>query len=773
MPRLSVFTAAVLILASSVPTAEAVDFRGKILPLLADRCFACHGPDGQTREADLRLDQRANVFAERDTPLIVPGHPEKSELIRRLTASDSDERMPPSDATRQLSAKEVELIRTWIEQGAEWQELWSLEPIGQPVPPAVRAADWPRNGIDHFVLSRVEREKLRPEAEADRVRLARRATLALTGVPPTPEEVDAFLRDDSPGAYERLVDRLLASHRYGEHFARPWLDAARYADTDGYQNDRIRYMSPWRDWVIMALNEGKPFDEFTIEQIAGDMLPDATLFQQIATGFGRNHRINSEGGSIPDEWIVEYVVDRVDTVGTIWLGLTVGCARCHDHKYDPVSQREYYGLFAYFNNVAEWGLGPNNGNSPPFIKVPASWPNLSDEENRLITPPPYKLVTTQTSVVRPKPGDKTTTMVMHELKERRPTYLLQRGQYDLPDKTEILSPSVPQSLRLSGESGEAERNRSPKDRLELARWLVDPSNPLPARVTVNRHWQHFFGGGLVRTTENFGTQGEQPSHPQLLDWLASELIRSGWDTKRLHRLIVTSSTFRQSSRLTPKKDWLDPENRLLARGPRFRLPAHVIRDQALAASGLLVERIGGISVKPYMPPGIWRSISNNKYQRGKGPDLYRRSIYTYWRRTIPPPTMMAFNSADREVCIVRKDKTNTPLQALTLMNNVAFVEAARFLAERMIREGGSEATGQIEHGFRLVTGRLPDANELISLRSSFEKLHPLFESNEAAARSLLATGERPRDVSLDVVRHAALTMVANVILNLDEAITLE
>lgn len=754
---------------------EPVDFRGQVLPLLADRCFACHGPDADTRQADLRLDRRENLFAKRDQRLIVPGAPEQSELMRRLITSDPDERMPPVEATRQLSAEEVELIRTWIEQGAEWQELWSLQPLRVDGPPEVRGRDWGHNAIDQFVLARLERKKLLPQREASRSRLARRVTIALTGLPPTPGEVDSFLRDSSPNAYERLVDRLLASHRYGEHFARPWLDAARYADTDGYQNDRIRYMSPWRDWVIMALNEGKPFDEFTIEQIAGDMLPNATLFQQIATGFGRNHRINSEGGSIPDEWIVEYVVDRVDTVGTIWLGLTVGCARCHDHKYDPVSQREYYGLFAYFNNIAEWGLGPNHGNSPPFIKVPDSWPNLRDEENRLISPPPYELVTTQTSVVRPKPGDRSTAMVMQERAVPRPTYLLQRGQYDRPDKSEVLPPSIPESLWKTGGSSHAnpQKTPAPKDRLGFARWLVDPSNPLPARVTVNRHWQHFFGTGLVRTTENFGTQGETPSHPDLLDWLAAELIRSDWDLKRIHRLIATSATFRQSSQITPETERRDPENRLLARGPRFRLPAHVIRDQALAASGLLVERIGGPSVKPYMPPGIWRSISNNKYQQGKGADLYRRSIYTYWRRTIPPPTMMAFNSADREVCIVRKDKTNTPLQALTLMNNVAFVEAARFLAERMIREGGTEPADQIEHGFRLVTGRLPDADELSSLRRSYRNLLPLFESNEPAAKSLLATGERPRDETLHPASHAALTMVANVILNLDEAITLE
>jgi mono/diheme cytochrome c family protein len=750
---------------TSAADSAPVDFRTDVLPLLADRCFACHGPDADTREADLRFDRRESVFGNRETPLLVPGKPQASELYLRISSSDPDVHMPPPDATRQLTAEEIELIRVWIEQGAEWQEHWSFQPIERPPVPITIDPEWTRNPIDNFVLSRLDSEKLAPSPEADRTRLIRRVTLVLTGLPPTPDEIDSFLADTAPGAYERLVDRLLASHRYGEHFARAWMDAARYADTDGYQNDRTRYMWVWRDWLIRALNEGKPFDEFTIEQLAGDMLPDATLFQQIATGFSRNHRINSEGGSIPEEWIVEYVVDRVDTLGTVWLGLTVGCARCHDHKYDPVAQRDYYSLFAYFNNVPEWGLGPNNGNSPPFIEVPANWPNLRPEQNRKITPLPPDLVTTQTSVVRPKPGGAKTVMVMHELDKPRPTYLLQRGQYDSPDKSEVLSPSLPQSLNLS--------DSAPKNRLELARWLVDPANPLTARVTVNRHWQHFFGTGLVRTTENLGTQGEQPSHPQLLDWLASELLRINWDMKQLHRLIVTSATFRQSSSTSAKLRRLDPENRLLARGPRMRLTAHMIRDQALAASGLLVERIGGPSVKPYMPPRIWRSISNNKYEQGSGPDLYRRSLYTYWRRTIPPPTMMAFNSSDREVCLVRKDQTNTPLQALTLMNNVAFVEAARFLAERMLREGGSNPIDQMRHGFRLVVGRWPGPEEVRPLEETFEILHEHYAAHPDAAVELLGIGERPRDKRLDPVDHAALTMVANVVLNLDETVTLE
>lgn len=743
-----------------------VDFTRQVQPLLADRCFACHGPDEETRDADLRLDLRSSVFERQaGDPLIVPGDPAASVLLQRISSKDPEVRMPPPEATRQLNSKEIDLIRQWIDQGAHWQEHWAFISPVRPAVPAVSDSNWPRSGIDHFILSGLDQRQLVPSAEADRETLIRRVTLSLTGLPPTPEEIDRFLDDQSPDSYERLVDRLLASHRYGEHMAKPWLDAARYADTDGYQNDRIRYMWVWRDWLIQTLNDNRPFDEFTIEQLAGDMLPDATLRQQIATGFCRNHRINSEGGSIPEEWIVEYVVDRVDTLGTVWLGLTLGCARCHDHKYDPVSQKAYYRLYAYFNNVAEWGLGPNNGNSPPFIRVPDDWPRLDRTKDVKIEPAPYELVTSQVSVVRPKPGGERTAMVMAERSERRPTWLLQRGQYNMPDKSEALTPGLPDSLNSS--------DAAPADRKELAEWLVSPENPFTARVTVNRYWQHFFGTGLVKTSENFGVQGEPPVHPELLDWLALEFMESGWDVKKLHRLIVTSATYRQDSSVRPEHRERDPENRLLARGPRFRLTAHMIRDQALAVSGLLHERIGGPSVKPYAPPGIWKSISNNKYVQDHGAKLYRRSLYTYWRRTVPPPTMATFNAAEREVCLVRKDRTNTPLQALTLMNNVAFVEAARFLAERIMREAESDPASRIERGFRIVTGRRPEPAEAQPLTTAYDQFISHFESRPADALKLLATGEAARDQTLPSTEHAALTMLANILLNLDEAITLE
>jgi hypothetical protein len=744
-----------------------VDFNRDVLPILSDKCFHCHGPDNETREADLRLDTHEDMFGERDGLKIVsPGDSQQSELVRRIRSQDMDQRMPPANSTRQLSTAEIDMLTAWVDQGAKWTKHWAFEPPRRAALPSVRQGEWPHNAIDHFVLNRLEAEGLVPSPPASRETLIRRVTLDLTGLPPTPEEIDAFLEDASPNSYERLVERLLASPRYGEHMARPWLDAARYADTDGYQNDRTRYMWPWRDWVIMALNDDMPFDQFTVEQLAGDLLPDATLYQQIATGFGRNHRINSEGGSIPEEWAVEYVVDRIDTVGTVWLGLTLGCARCHDHKYDPLTQRDYYQLFAFFNNVPEWGLGPNDGNSPPFITLPKSWPHLSADENQLVPPAPFKLNTTQTSVVRPNPGGPETVMVMQELPEPRATYLLKRGQYNQPDKSESLSPAIPFSL--SGREVAEFTNR-----LDLAHWIVSPSNPLTARVTINRYWQMFFGLGFVRTSENFGVQGESPSHPELLDWLADEFMRLQWDSKATQRLIVTSATYRQASAASDVLRTRDPENRLLARGPRERLSAHQIRDQALAIGGLLSDKIGGESVKPYMPPGIWESISNNKYVQDHGESLYRRSIYTYWRRTIPPPTMLTFNSAEREVCIVQKGHTNSPLQALTLMNNVAFVEATRMMAERILQEGGDTLDEQITYAVRLGIARYPSSRELKLLRDVYDEFLTTYENDHSAAEKLLTVGEFPRAKDLGAVQLAAMTMLASTIMNLDEAVTKE
>ncbi len=743
---------------------DRINFSRDVRPILAAKCWNCHGPDENTRKGDLRLDVRADaehvLSSETDSV---------ARVVELITASDPGDRMPPISSKKPLTKNEIEILSRWIEQGAPYEGHWAFQSLNRPAIPHV---DVPAGGnaIDQFIIARLDAAGLKPSAEADRATMIRRLSLDVTGIPPTITEVDEFEGDQSPDAYEKLINRLLSSPRYGEHMAVPWLDAARYADTDGYQNDRYRYMHVWRDWVVLALNENKPYDEFIVEQLAGDMLPDATLKQQIATGFCRNHRINSEDGSIPQEWHVENVVDRVDTLGTAILGLTFGCARCHDHKYDPMSSKEYYQLFAYFNNVPEWGIGPNNGNSPPFIEVPDSWPNLSAEDDVARAPQPLALHRARekekgNGLKRPQAGKKNTVMVMHEMPTPRPTYLLHRGQFNEPDETEVLTPDVPQEL--GGFS-----NQHPRNRLELAKWLVHPRHPLTARVAVNRMWQQFFGTGIVKTSENFGLQGELPSHPELLDWLAIQFVESGWDVKALQKLILSSATYRQSSRTTPELDDTDPENRLLARGPRFRLHPFALRDSMLASSGLLVERIGGPPAKPYMPPQIWKSISNNKYEQDTGEQLYRRSVYTFWRRTIPPPTMVNFNSAEREVCVVRKDRTNTPLQALTQMNNITFVEASRFLAERMMRHSDDDAAA-IEFGFRQLVARAPDSTEKTLLQDAYQSFLGQFHENKPGALKLMSVGEKPHDETLELARHAALTMTASLMMNLDEAITKE
>ncbi|MFP6573636.1 MAG: PSD1 and planctomycete cytochrome C domain-containing protein, partial [Pirellulaceae bacterium] len=629
-----------------------IDFNRDIRPILAETCFQCHGPDAKNRKAKLRLDQGKSVAT-----VVTAGNPSESELIDRILSEDAETQMPPSTASKQLNGKQKQLLVQWVQDGARYPRHWAFEPLATAKPPQVTGTSWPRNEIDPFVMARLQEEGLQPAGRAELVTLLRRISLDLTGLPPTLSDTAPVLKDSSDAALEQYVDRLLQSPSFGEHLAVNWLEVSRYADTDGYQNDRYRYHHVWRDWVIMAFNSNKPYDRFIVEQLAGDMLPKATLTDQIATGFCRNHRINSEDGSIPPEWHVENVVDRVDTFGTAFLGLTVSCARCHDHKYDPISQQDYYELFAYFNNVPEWGVGPNNGNSPPFVQIPASWPNLTKQQNAFLVPDPVKLSRARekeagNGLKRPQAGSPQTLMIMHEMQTLRETYLLKRGQYNQPDKAQRLLPNVPDAISF-------ESAGRPENRLQLAQWLVHPDNPLTARVAVNRFWQQLFGVGLVKTSENFGIQGELPSHPKLLDYLARDFIESHWDVKALLKKIVLSATYQQRSHITAALLKRDPENRLLARGPRFRLSGFALRDQALAASGLLVSKVGGVSVKPYMPPKIWRAMSNNTYKQGKGQDLYRRSLYTYWRRTIPPPTMMNFNAAAREVCITRTDRTNT------------------------------------------------------------------------------------------------------------------
>jgi hypothetical protein len=1002
--------------AAAEESPRTIVFNRDIRPILSDNCFLCHGPDKSQRKARLRLDLEESALADLGGyHAIVPGHAAKSELVLRITEKDEKKRMPPVSAGRKLTPGQIELLRRWIEQGAKWQKHWSLIPPQRPALPSVKNAHWPKNPIDFFVLAGLERAGLAPSPEAERTTLIRRVTLDLTGLPPTPAEVDAFLNDKSSNAYEKVVDRLLRSPRYGERMAIRWLDAARYADTNGYQTDGERTMWRWRDWVIEAFNSNMPFDRFTVEQIAGDMLPGATLDQKIASGFNRNHRGNSEGGVIPEEYAVEYVVDRVDTTSTVWLGLTMGCGKCHDHKYDPLTQKEFYQVFAYFNNVPEHGKAIKYGNSPPFIKAPtraqqvqlhelgaklrtaekrfqelepeiaasqrdwersvdtskpmpwmfrtgllahydldgqaasfdgkrfidagdvgdfgffdrfslAAWidptdrggtilsrmidseraegyyvvleggkihvnlikrwlddavrveteqalpigrwhhvavtydgsrvakginiyvdgelqklkVNLDDINQSFKTKEPFRigagggpgsgfhghiadiriydhvlagadvgLIAVKDGIndlVALAPGKRDlhhahklrtyflekhapgevqearrklvelrkryqqlddsipTTMVMEEMSPPRPAHILIRGEYD--KKGARVFPKLPGSLPPLPAG-------APNDRLGFARWLVQPGHPLTARVTANRFWEMYFGQGLVKTAEDFGSQGAWPSHPELLDWLATEFTRSGWDMRALQKLIVTSATYRQASKATAELRQKDPENRLLARGPRLRLPAETIRDQALFVSGLLVEKLGGPSVKPYQPPGLWKELAGESYDQDHGEKLYRRSLYTFWKRTIPPPAMMTFDAAGRETCVVRHGRTNTPLQALNLMNDVTYVEAARNLAQRVMREGGKSTEERLAYAFQLATARRPQVTELQVLRAGFEHHRAAYDKDRQAALKLVNAGESKRDARLDVGELAAYAAVAGMILNLDETVTKE
>jgi hypothetical protein len=1008
------FAVCFLVIYSAPCHAQEVEFNRDIRPIFSDRCYACHGPDQANRKTKLRFDTEAGAKQDLGSRhfAVISGDAVNSTIMQRVTASNVAIRMPLGGPP--LDETEIGLIRRWIEQGAKWEKHWSLIPPQRRAFPSVVNKAWPRNGIDYFVLNRLEREGLKPSAEAGKEALIRRVSLDLTGLPPTQAEVDAFLADQSPNAYEKVVDHLLASPRYGERMAAPWLAAARYADTNGYQTDAERYMWRWRDWVIEAFNGNMPFNEFTIEQIAGDMLPGAALDQKIASGFNRNHRGNGEGGIIPEEYAVEYVVDRVETTSAVWLGLTVGCARCHNHKYDPITQKEFYQLFAFFNNVPEKGKANKYGNSAPMIKAPTreqqaqlaeienklsaaekrvavlasdteraqrSWEKSLDRssdlswsvdrglaaqfplgresdarfnggraaeqrdkvrfgfldrftlaaridpavptaaivtrtlevpeaqgwglylkdgklqlnlvqrwlddalrvetENSLplnemhhvlvtydgsrvadgvhiyIDGKPQKLkilldelnqdfaskeplrigggggpgnrfkgiirdvriygvaltpeeaavvavVPSITEIAAIAPAQRTpaqtnkinwyflenqapdpirqawrelvdarkqkedfedsisTVMIMQEMPTPRETHLLIRGAYDRPG--EKVQPGVPAALPPLP-------NAAPNNRMGLAKWLVDSTNPLTARVVVNRFWQMYFGAGLVKTVEDFGSQGEWPTNPELLDWLATEFVRTGWDVKAMQKLIVSSATYRQSSSATHELLQKDPENRFLARGARFRLPPEIVRDQALAISGLLVEKIGGASVNPYQPAGLWKEINGQEYHQDHGESLYRRSLYTFWKRTAPPPTMMTFDAAGRETCVVRESRTNTPLQALDLMNDVAYVEAARVLAEHMMTEGGATPAERIAFAFRRATARSPSAAESQILLDSFRYYRDTYQTDAGAALKLVSQGEHPRNEKLNASELAAYTTVASMILNLDEVVT--
>ncbi len=780
---------------------EPLHYNRDIRPILSEHCFACHGRDAHARKAGLRLDLRdkALAAAESDAIPIVPGKPDASEMVRRIFNSDQSEMMPPPAAEKPLSPAQRDILRRWIAEGARYEPHWAFQAPVRSRPPAVKHPDWARNAIDNFILARPEEEGLEPSPPAELATLLRRVSLDLTGLPPSPDDVAVFEHEmalagaDSQAAdavYNAWVDKLLASPDYGERMAVDWLDCARFADTNGYQVDRDRDMSAWRDWVIAAFNANKPFDQFTIEQLAGDLLTGSTLQQKIATGFQRNHIFNEESGAIPEEFQIEYCADRVETTSTVWLGLTINCCRCHDHKFDPFTQRDYYSLLAFYHNLPEVGLGNAGANigrtAPPFINLPAPKleakvadlkRQLADVKRELRRAEKSKTANSAKLAERVQKLKRQvyqaeqaipTALVMQEMPKPRPTYILVRGAYNKHGAQVTAGTPATLPPLASG---------LPRNRLGLARWLVDPANPLPARVTVNRLWQSLFGVGLVRTTEDFGTQGELPSHPELLDWLATEFHRRDWNVKSMLRLLVTSSTYRQSSRITPALLARDPENRLLARGPRFRLQAEFLRDQALAASGLLVSKIGGPSVKPYNPPGIYEQVVSAyvppTYLVGARDQLYRRSLYTYWKRSVPNPTMSLFDASFRETCTVRRTRTNTPLQALDLMNDPTYVEAARCLAERMVREGGNSIARRIDLGFERVLCRRPHDSELAILTAAYERTLKEFEKDPDSAAQLLKVGNSVTDSVIPPVELAAMTSVASTLFNLDEAVTKE
>ncbi len=802
-----------LLLGPGAPADEApavtVDFARQIRPIPAEKCFPCHGLDAEKRKGDLRLDTAEGLFAEVDDGFaVVRGDPEASVLYQRVVHESPRQRMPPSKWKKELSRDEIELVRKWIEEGAAWEQHWSLVPLVAPRVPAARAASGDGNEIDAFIRARLEKEGLSPSPEADRTTLIRRVSLDLTGLPPAPEEVDAFLADGSEDAYERVVDHLLGSTHYGEHMARYWLDAARYGDTHGLHLDNLRQIWPYRDWVIEAFNANMRFDQFTIEQLAGDLLPDATVEQRTATGFCRANVTTSEGGVIPEEYDVHYTVDRVATMSTVWMGISMGCVRCHEHKFDPFEMKDFYQLYAFFNSLDGPVMDDNAPLPAPVLKAPnrANRPKIAALETEIealrqsiesaaaaagtdaatagtdaaaagtdtVAGDACQMSAALAGLEKERRRLETEgaieTLVWKDAASPRPAHILIRGEYDKPgERVERDMPAALPPLPATMEG------RTPT-RLDLARWLVSPEHPLTARVTVNRFWQQYFGVGIVETTEDFGSQGAQPTHPGLLDWLAVEFRESDWDVKRLQKLIVMSKTYRQSAAVTPELLARDPANRLLARGPRFRLDVEVIRDSALAVSGLLVRRIGGPGVRPYQPPGIWEAVgytdSNTvKYTRDSGEALYRRSVYTFWKRTAPPPSMVAFDAPSRETCTVRRSRTNTPLAALTLMNDEQFVEASRNLAQRVIREGGATPPERASYAFRAVTSRRPSQEELETVIEILATHRARYESDREAAGKLIRVGDSEPPDAIDESLLAAWTMTCNLLLNLDEFVT--
>lgn len=765
-----------------VSLSDQISYNLHVRAILSDNCFACHGPDANKREAGLRLDIAEDAYrALTESPNahgIIPGNPKSSEVFLRITTSDENERMPPIESNLSLTNIEIKTIEKWIKQGAKYEPHWAFVPPVKAKMPKLKLENWAESEIDYFILSKMEESGIEPNMEADKEMLLKRVSLDITGLPPSEELMNRFLDDNDESAYIKLVDELLDSKAFGEHMAMFWMDIARYADTHGYQDDYYRTQWPWRDWVIHAFNENLSFDQFITWQLAGDLLPDATKEQLLATGFNRNHKITEESGAIDEEYRVGYVIDRTNTIGKALIGITMECAQCHDHKYDPIAQKEYFQLFAFFNSVAEFGIEEE---SPGFSKKsPAKYPllDITDEDvNGILS---FINKPDSTELVKPILGLKKgrnfdvlesnasnlRVSIMGDLESPRTTYVLERGDYEAYGE-EVLPGTPEQILRFN--------EHYPKNRIGLSKWLFDADNPLTSRVFVNRVWQNIFGKGLVSTPGDFGMQGSLPSHPELLDWISVDFMENGWNVKRLIKQIVLSSTYKQSSVLNSEIEDLDPENFYYSRFPRNRIPAENIRDLVLSSSGLLVPIVGGPSVKPYQPEGLWELASSGRgntseYVQDTGVSLYRRGLYTFVKRTVPPPTMILFDSSNRDECEVERNPTNTPLQALVMMNDPTVLEASRVFASKLLNEG-SPIEVLIEHAFIRIVNRRPEDRETKVLNDYFHETADSLSKNNGTAEKILDIGEYPQDSKIDVVKHAALMQVISLIYNMEETIT--
>lgn len=747
---------------ASMELPETVDYNFHIKPILSDNCYTCHGPDANKRKANLRLDIEETAFEElKESPgqyAFVAGSPNKSKAYVHMITDDPDEIMPPADSKLSLNSYEKRLIKEWIQQGAKFEKHWAyISPLKAEVP-KTETSDWGQNEIDGFILEKLLDNKVQPSEKAADETLIRRISLDLTGLPPQLEQTKELLALPSEEIITKAIDRFLSTPAYGERMTQEWLDVARYADSHGYQDDSYRTMWPWRDWVIHAFNKNLPYDEFLTWQLAGDLLPEANKEQILATGFNRNHPITQEGGVIHEEYRVNYVLDRTNTLGKGILGLTLECARCHDHKYDAISQENYYEFFSFFNQVNEKGLQMDAVQAknqkffadPPFITL------TSKEINGVL------------DFVNLDEGQKINVMVMNDSAPKT-TFILNRGEYDQP--TDSVLPDTPEVIYPFSE-------KLPKNRLGLAKWVVDKNNPLTARVFVNRTWAMLFGRGLVETSEDFGVQGSLPTHPELLDWLAVDFMQHDWDIQYLLKKIMLSATYQQKSELRPDLKKSDPENKLLARAPRFRMSGEMIRDYILATSGLLNTEVGGPSVKPYQPPGLWAETNAGenrgvltKYIQDGGEDLYRRSLYTLWKRTLPPPTMTIFDAPNRDFCEVRRQNTNTPLQALALQNDIQVLEAARVLSQRMVAEKGDDVD-IVKDLFQRILVRSPKKEELLTLNEYFYDAVEMYTNDLEDAEKLVSIGEY-QQLDADPAKTAALMLTTQVLYNLDETITKE